>query len=303
MPMPPEALTPTAPNTDEAARAQIDRLLAQVRTERVAWSGGQVCWRGMGSGSPVVLVHGGHGSWLHWVRNIEALAAHHTVWAVDLPGFGDSDAPEGEGMAALLAPTLATLNALVGADTPLNLVGFSFGGLVAAQLAAQRPQVQRLALLGSGGHQGRRRPKGELVNWKPAWRANDAAALAQAMRHNLAMHMLSVDAPNIDALALRVHTDACVRTRFRSKEISRAGGLAEALAHYGGPTCLAWGEHDVTADPPAMAAELAAPLRGARTQLVAHAGHWVQYERADAINPLLLEWLGAVSARAPAPRG
>ena len=109
------------------------------------------------------------------------------------------------------------------------------------------------------------------------------------MRHNLAMHMLSVDAPDIDALALRVHTDACVRTRFRSKEISRSGGLAEALAHYGGPTCLAWGEHDVTADPPTMAAELAAPLRDARTQVVAHAGHWVQYERADAINPLLLE--------------
>ena len=110
MPMAPERRTPTEPTTDEAARAHIDRLQALVRTERVAWSGGQVCWRGLGSGSPVVLVHGGHGSWLHWVRNIEALAAHHTVWAVDLPGFGDSDAPEGEGMAALLAPTLANIN-------------------------------------------------------------------------------------------------------------------------------------------------------------------------------------------------
>lgn len=270
----------------------IDALSAQARTERVAWAGGRtVCWRGFGSGSPVVLVHGGHGSWLHWVRNIEALAARHTVWVPDLPGFGDSDAPEGEGLAPLLAPTLSTLNTLIGPGTPLQLVGFSFGGLVAAHLAAQRHQVRRLALLGSGGHQGVRRPKGELVNWKPAWRAGDAAAVEQAMRHNLAMHMLSGAADDIDPLALRVHTEACVRTRFRSKEISRAGGLADALAVYAGPTLLAWGEHDVTAEPARIAALLAAPLPEARTRVVDGAGHWVQYERADAVNPLLLDWL------------
>ena len=274
-----------------------DALSAQARTEYMAWAGGHVCWRGFGSGSPVVLVHGGHGSWLHWVRNIEALAAHHTVWVVDLPGFGDSDAPAGDGLAALLAPTLSTLDALVGADTPVQLVGFSFGGLVAAHMAAQRPQVQRLALLGTGGHQGRRRPKGELVNWKTAWHAGDAAAVGQAMRHNLAMHMLSVDAADIDPLALRIHTEACVRTRFRSKEISRSGGLVEVLARYPGATLLAWGEHDVTAEPATIAQTLSAALPGAQTRIVDGAGHWVQYERANEVNPMLLAWLGGLSPR------
>lgn len=268
-----------------------DALSAWARTEQVAWSGGRVCWRGFGSGSPVVLVHGGHGSWLHWARNIEALAAQHTVWALDLPGFGDSDALAGEGLTPLLAATRSTLDTLIGPDTPLQLVGFSFGGLVAAHLAAQRPHVQRLALLGPGGHQGRRRPKGELINWKPAWRAGDAAAVEQAMRHNLAMHMLSAAAADIDPLALRIHTEACVRTRFRSKEISRSGGLAEALATYAGPTLLAWGEHDVTAEPAHIASQLAAPLNDAQTRVVDGAGHWVQYERADEINAMLLTWL------------
>lgn len=275
---------------DAQARALIARLSAQARTERVAWPGGQVCWRGFGTGTPVVLVHGGHGSWLHWVRNIEALAMQHTVWVVDLLGFGDSDAP-GEGMEALLAPTLSTLDALVGPDTPIDLVGFSFGGLVAAHMAARRPQVRRLALLGTGGHQGARRPKGELTNWKPAWHAGDAVAVERAMRHNLAMHMLSGAAAEIDALAVRVHTDACVRTRFRSKDISRSGGLLDVLTNYGGPTLLAWGEHDVTADPVVIAPALAAALPGARTALVAGAGHWVQYERADEVNTLLRAWL------------
>ncbi len=274
-----------------------DTLSARARVEQVAWPGGHVCWRGFGSGSPVVLVHGGHGSWLHWVRNIDALAAQHTVWAVDLPGFGDSDAPAGEGLAPLLGPTLSTLDALVGPDTPIQLVGFSFGGLVAAHMAAQRPHVQRLALLGTGGHQGRRRPKGELVNWKPAWRAGNTAAIEQAMRHNLAMHMLSVRAEDIDPLALRIHTEACVRTRFRSKEISRSGGLVETLGSYTGPILLAWGEHDVTAEPAAIASTLSAALPGAQTRVVDGAGHWVQYERADEVNPMLLAWLGALSPR------
>jgi pimeloyl-ACP methyl ester carboxylesterase len=275
---------------DAQARALIERLSALARTERVAWPGGQVCWRGFGTGSPLVLVHGGHGNWLHWVRNIEALAAHHTVWVPDLPGFGDSDAP-GEGMASLLSPTLSTLDALVGSDSPIDLVGFSFGGLVAAHMAARRQRVRRLALLGTGGHNGGRRPKGELINWKPAWQAGDAAAMEQAMRHNLAMHMLSGAAADLDALSVRVHTDACVRTRFRSKDISRGGGLADVLATYGGPTLLAWGAHDVTAVPAVIAPTLAAALPGTRTALVAGAGHWVQYERADEVNALLRAWL------------
>jgi pimeloyl-ACP methyl ester carboxylesterase len=45
-----------------------------------------------GAGRPLVLVHGGHGSWLHWVRNIEALSAKRTLWIPDLPGYGDSSA-------------------------------------------------------------------------------------------------------------------------------------------------------------------------------------------------------------------
>lgn len=275
----------------------IESLSAQARTEHVPWSGGRVCWRGFGSGSPVVLVHGGHGSWLHWARNIEALAARHTVWVVDLPGFGDSDAPAGDGLASLLAPTLSTLDQLIGAGTPMQLVGFSFGGLVAAHMAAQRPHVQRLALLGTGGHQGRRRPRGELIPWKPAWQAGDAAAVERAMRHNLAMHMLSGSAHDIDPLSLRIHTTACVRTRFRSKEISRSGALVDALAAYPGPVLLAWGEHDVTAEPAAIASTLTSALPDARARIVSGAGHWVQYERADEVNPMLLAWFGGVSPR------
>lgn len=272
----------------------IDCLVSQARCEFIDHEGRRVCWRGFGAGRPVVLLHGGHGSWLHWVRNIEALAAHHAVWVPDLPGYGDSDDPvPGGGLPSLVGPVMATLNQLVGAETPIDLVGFSFGGLVAAHLAAQRPQVQRLALLGPAGHEGRRRPRGALRSWKVAMQCADPAALDEVMRHNLAMHMLNAAASDIDPLAVQIHTEACLRTRFRSKEISQGGGLLQVLAQRRGSSLLAWGEHDVTADPGVIARALADEVPDCQTHLIEGAGHWVQFERADDINRLLLAWLSA----------
>jgi pimeloyl-ACP methyl ester carboxylesterase len=271
------------------AQSLISHLTSQARRELVAHEGLRVCWHGFGGGPPLVLLHGGHGSWLHWVRNIEALAAHHTVWVPDLPGYGDSDDPlPGGGLDSLVKPTIATLNQLVGLDTPIDLVGFSFGGLVAAQLAAQRPMVRHLVLLGPGGHQSRRRPRGELRSWKAAAQSADSAALDDVMRHNLSMHMLHAAAEEIDPLAVQIHTDACLGTRFRSKDISQGGGLQQALVQRHGPSLLVWGEHDVTADPEVISSALAVSVPDGRAHVVKGAGHWVQFERADAVNALLL---------------
>ena len=57
------------------------------------------------------------------------------------------------------------------------------------------------------------------------------------------------------------------------------------------PILLAWGEHDVTADPQALARELAHGREGRQAHIVEHAGHWVQYEGAATINRLLVEFL------------
>ncbi|RZM01020.1 MAG: alpha/beta hydrolase [Variovorax sp.] len=111
------------------------------------------------------------------------------------------------------------------------------------------------------------------------------------MRHNLAMHMLGATAPGIDRLAVEIHTQACARTRFRSKEISRAGGLFDTLAGYREPVLMLWGEHDVTADPAALAAQHRDLDARRRIEVVADAGHWVQYEQAADVNTRLRTWL------------
>ncbi|WP_082926631.1 alpha/beta fold hydrolase [Cupriavidus sp. D384] len=252
--------------------------------------GCRIVWRRFGSGPDVLLVHGGHGSWLHWARNIEALAARHTVWVPDLPGFGASGDPADGEMSTLVA-TVAAGFAQLPVQGAVDLVGFSFGGLTASYLASALPNVRSLALLGPGGHGGVRRQTINLVDWR---RAGDAAALAEAMHHNVAAFMIA-DPDRIDALALLAYTESCRHTRFRSKQISRAGGLAAALdrfqAQAGRPVLIAYGEHDVTADPAAVLAALVDGRPHRQGVVIDGAGHWVQYEAHDAVNALLLDWL------------
>ncbi len=258
----------------------------------------QMVWHALGASTgdasqPLVLLHGGHGSWQHWARNIAPLANHYRVLVPDLPGYGDSDTPPEPTMPSLVNTTRAALDQLLGADTPVRLAGFSFGGLVAAHIAAQRPHVTHLALLGPAGHGSPRRPKGALQDWRNAALAKDDVALVSTMRHNLLMHMLE-HLSSVDEQALELHTAACISTRFHSKKISLAGGLLEALAtgqrvNPAMQLSAMWGEHDVTCTPhTVLQAVQAAGLPLQRSAFVPQAGHWVQYEASNAANAFVL---------------
>jgi pimeloyl-ACP methyl ester carboxylesterase len=194
-----------------------------------------------------VLLHGGHGSWLHWVRNIDAMCeAGHAVLVPDMPGFGDSDALAGgprapDRLERLVDELDCCLDRLLDAGTRWDLAGFSFGGLVAANWVRRRPRIRRLALLGPAGHGSRRRPRAALQDW----RLDDRAARVAALRHNLGAHMIA-DPHRIDELALAVHEASCIATRFQSKEISLKASLRDALRGADLPVMTIFGEHDVT---------------------------------------------------------
>lgn len=284
--------------TEEQARREIARLDARAARLRVVWQGREIVWRRFGDGAPLVLIHGGHGSWLHWIRNIDALAQAHTLWLPDLPGFGDSDAldvhPHAPDRLQHLTDAVAgSLDDLVGEDTQVDLAGFSFGGLAAAQLAAIRGGIRRMALLGAAGHGMARRQTMDMADW----RLPEPDRMRTALRHNLAALMLHhVDGD--DALATVVHEQCCLRTRFRSKALSRSAALAPALDRYSQPLLLIWGEHDVTGMPEELVRELAEGRPGRDWCVVPNAGHWVQYERSDDINRLLGSWFGDAAAAA-----
>jgi pimeloyl-ACP methyl ester carboxylesterase len=88
-----------------------------------------------GAGEPMVLLHGGGGSWRHWSPVLPALAQEFEVIALDLPGFGESPSPPG---APVTIPSHADAieRELDTADCPTaHLVGNSSGGWLALELA------------------------------------------------------------------------------------------------------------------------------------------------------------------------
>lgn len=279
-----------SPTEVEAAATLVAQWDGRATHHVLALGGCETRWRIWGTGTPLVLIHGGHGSWMHWIRNIEALSLHFRVIVPDLAGFGDSadfelDAHDPARLQRLVESLRLGVEHLAPAG-PLHLAGFSFGGAVAGLLASQLPRLQRLALLGCGGHGGTRRDQVPMLDW----RAHEGAQRWQALQQNVEAFMLSCPA---DALALYVHSHACERTRFRSKAFSRSPLLLQALQHFEQPVLMVWGDDDVTAIPTEAAQTLTQDKASRDWTIVAGAGHWVQYERPEAINTLLASWLKA----------
>lgn len=101
-----------------------------------------------GSGSPVVLIHGWPQTWFGWRPIMPALAEHHTVYAIDLPGLGDSTgAPTGYDKATL-ARYIHTLIADRLGIRDARVIGHDWGAAVAYQYATQFPaDTNRLGYL------------------------------------------------------------------------------------------------------------------------------------------------------------
>lgn len=271
--------------TEDQARAFVERLEAQAERVDVSFEGAALRWRRFGHGSPLVLVHGGNGSWLHWVRNIEALSASHELWLPDLPGCGDSDTlPPPATLERLVAALRHGIDTVVGPQREIGIAAFSFGSVLSSNLAVARGHVRKLALLGATGHGLPRQPLA-LRNWRtlPEPEQDDAH------RHNLATLMVH-DAAAVDALALLVHRGASGRTRLRSKPLSHTSATRDALDRLSIPVLLAWGDHDPTSGGADTGTRLAQGQPSRQALVVSGAGHWLQYERADEINALLGRW-------------
>ena len=105
-----------------------------------------------GAGSPVVLIHGLSNSIEHWLLNINALAAEHTVYALDLVGHGRTDKPltRPYDLPDLARFVIDFMDAL-GIERA-DLIGHSLGGGVALVIAESSPErVHRLVLVDSVG--------------------------------------------------------------------------------------------------------------------------------------------------------
>ena len=270
----------------------VARLEALATRRETPCGQGAMVWHVWGEGSghqpPVVLFHGGSGSWTHWLRNIGPLvAAGRQVIAADLPGFGDSAMPPSGGDAyALVAPLAEGLSGLLG-GVPFDLVGFSFGGMTAGMLLAEHPALaRRLVLVGAPAMGVTPDRQFELK----AWRHLPAAEQADVHRFNLGALMLR-DTALIDGLALELHVANLKRDRMPRRRLAHTDILARSLARVSRPVHAIYGAHDALykgwISQLEAAYQAAAPdFRG--LTLIPDTGHWVQFERPDAFDDALL---------------
>jgi len=273
----------TAPVADEAAAKDLlEHLDRAARRWETPCGDGTMVWRGWGSGPAVLLVHGGAGSWRHWVRNLAALSRDHTVITPDLPGLGDSArAPEpisAESVAGLVDQGLDTI---LPAQAPLHVAGFSYGGVIAGVFAANAgARIRSLTLIGTGGL-GPPNRSVELVKV----RDKEGAERQAAHRENLLRMMLAHPA-NVDALALEIQQKNSERARLNSGFMWMSRVLHGALPRVHGHVHGFWGEHEM-ADHAMLDARIDL-LRQARPdvtiEIIPQAGHWAFYEAAAHFN-------------------
>ncbi len=113
--------------------------------------GHDVGYRRAGTGDTVILIHGLAGSSRTWSAVTPALSRTHDVLAPDLLGHGESAKPMGDYSLGAFASGLRDLMDALDIERA-TIVGQSFGGGVAMQLAYQHPErCERLVLVGSGG--------------------------------------------------------------------------------------------------------------------------------------------------------
>lgn len=265
----------------------LDRAAQRIETP---CGDGHLVWRvwNATAGDPIVLLHGGNGSWRHWVRQIPHLAATRRVIAPDLPGLGESammPAPEDPPHAAQIL--LEGWRDAVG-ETRADLVGFSYGANVAGQVAARRGDALRSLTLVGAGSLGLARNAVPLEKVRNRHGEDRIAA----HRFNLASLMIA-DPTRIDALALTIQEWNTVHARFRSRGFANAAMLKDALAKTTAPLTAIWGERDQIAlgHLPKRCAALCEARPDAAITLIPDAGHWTAYEAPEAFNAALAEAL------------
>ena len=278
------------PNVADAA-AMIAALEAQSTCHETPCGDGHMVWRRWGNGPNVVLLHGGGGAWTHWIRNIGPLAEQHTVWAADLPGLGDSASLPTYNVEAIAEPVAQGLRVLL-AGQSFDLVTFSFGGPVGC-CAASRPglRVRKLVLTAARFILEGRDVFPKLARWKDL---PDEAGRMAAHRRNLELMMIA-DPANIDALALQIQATNTPKARYAGPPLQPGEKLHQYLpqvnVEQGVSAISGTRDHVAQAIMDQQQAGLDVVRPGARFHPIAGAGHWVQYEAAEAYNALLLKIL------------
>jgi pimeloyl-ACP methyl ester carboxylesterase len=256
----------------------------------------------LGSGAPIVFIHGLSGSWQNWLEQLPVFAREHRVIAFDLPGFGASEMPAQKisisGYGRFVNALLDELG--VGAAA---VVGNSMGGFIGIELAIRFPErVERLVLVSAAGLS---------IEYL---RNERALAVLTAMENRLAAYSGWM-ASRSDALARRpgarrmifgivAHRPERLPGPLVAEQVRGSGKpgfvpaldaltdypIRDRLGEIACPTLIVWGAEDKLV-PARDADEFARLIPNARKVVWPETGHVAMLERPAAFNALLEAFL------------
>jgi pimeloyl-ACP methyl ester carboxylesterase len=234
----------------------------------------------LGSGEPVVVLHGWGGRIESMAPVVQCLAASRRVLALDLPGFGESPAPEGAWGTGDYASFVRDVLSEAGvADA--DFVGHSFGAKTSIYLAATSSAVRSLVLAGSSG-----------LRTPPSFKARVKRGVSRAGRGARRL------GPPGRALS------AALYRRIASEDYRNAGplrptfvkvvneDLTELLPKVAVPTLLVWGTEDDAA-PVAHGRTMERLIPDAGLVLFEGAGHFAYLDEPDRFCRVVRHFLGA----------
>jgi pimeloyl-ACP methyl ester carboxylesterase len=248
---------------------------------RLAVEGGTISYFSVGSGPPLLFLHGGGGAG-RWQRAHALLSAEHRVVAPDHPGFGRSDdLPEVEAVDDLVFHYLDVIERLE-LERPA-LVGASFGGWVAAELAVAAPERFRaLVLLSPVGLRIPEHPIADLFFLPPS--ELPAAVYADPSRADF-----GAQPPDVDTL-VAIYRDQTALARFTWSPFMCNPKLHRRLRRVAAPTLVLWPEQDRVV-PRAHADRYAQLIPNATLETVPDCGHALYLERPEPVAEVVARFL------------
>jgi len=248
---------------------------------------GSMVWRKWGSGPPVIMVHGGSGSWTHWCKTIPVQSQTHTIWACDIPGLGDSASPCDLSHPAGCAEALNFgIRQLIPRELRPRLVTFSFGCHVSALATPSLGDYLRdWVIIGTSALGRTDRPIMDFPKERKDMTDEQRRTVHRGVLEMLMFHR----AERIDELAITLQAENVAKARFRSRVHSHTDNVKRGVARTKIPIRCIWGAHDTVAHPdvPTVLDILSEHHPEMTSTIIPDAGHWVMYERGDEFNDAL----------------
>ena len=249
----------------------------------LALNPGRLAYLKQGQGPAVVIVHGIGGHKEDWRGVMAALAQDHTVYAVDMLGFGGSSKDLPEITVASQADALAALLRQEGLKQA-TLIGNSVGGWVTATFAARHPaQVAQLVLVDAAGFKAMFEAPSP-VNFNPA----SVDEMQNLLRHVLASPWAHTREFAAQALKAQQASGDAAAFETVFKGLYGSARLEELMPLIKAPTLVIWGREDGLF-PLGVADLITGSIAGARKTVLDGASHFPQIDQPEA-------FIGAVKA-------